>query len=210
MLVRDWVLEINSNNHQKYTNDMAQNDKKVAELIQSIAHKKEHKHRFPVMSGTVVSISESEMTAVVQLNIDDDGVHTENVSINVALQQSDGMYGIPAADSLCLVAEVDGPRRWELLKASEYAKVVIKAGTSIQFNDGSLGGLVELEKLKTNLSKIHDYIKNTLEPGIKSGINGVGAGTAASGSAGAAAFDLALIGQDILFDNMENTKIKQG
>ena len=189
---------------------MGQNDKKVAELIEIIAHKKEHKHRFPVMSGTVVSVSENEMTAVVQLNVDDDGVHTENVSINVALEQTDGMYGIPEADSLCLVAEVDGPSRWELLKASKYQKVIIKAGTSIQFNDGSLGGLVELEKLKANLDKIHDYIKNTLEPGIKSGINGVGAGTAASGSAGATAFDLAMAGQDIVFDDMENTKVKQG
>ncbi len=189
---------------------MGQNDKKVAELIESIAHKKEHKLRFPVMSGKVVSVDEGDMTAVVQLHVDDEDVHTEHISLNVALQQADGMYGIPEEGSHCLVAEVDGPCRWELLKAAKYIKVIIKAGTLIQFNDGGLGGLVELEKLKTNLDKIHDYIKNTLEPGIKNGLTSVGAGTAASGSAGASAFDLALLGQDIVFDDMENTKIKQG
>jgi len=191
---------------------MSQVDKKVIELIDSIAHKREQHLRFPIMSGTIVagSVDEDAMTVTVELSVDDADVPTEAINLNVVLNNVAGAYGIPADGAYCLVAEVDGPDKWELLKASAYTKIVCKADTLIQFNDGSKGGLVEIQKLKDNLKAIHDYIFTTLQPAIASGITAVGAGGAANGATGAANFNTAVAGQDITYEDMENTKITQG
>ena len=81
---------------------------------------------------------------------------------------------------------------------------------AIEFNDGGDGGLVQIQKLKSNLDKIHDYIKNTLEPAIKNGIDAVGVGTGASGPTAAISFNAAVASQDFLYEDMENTKVKHG
>ncbi|MCD6011636.1 MAG: hypothetical protein K0Q79_1498 [Flavipsychrobacter sp.] len=149
---------------------MGQNDKKIAELIDSIAHKRGHGLRIPVMTGKVISVDEAEMTATVELSVDKEGVYTAGININVVLQAVEGMYGIPGADSYCLVAEIDGPGKWELLKANKYTKLYGKVGASevmvkddvIQLNDGGDGGLVKVAELTGQLNDIEDKLNSLI------------------------------------------------
>lgn len=78
---------------------------------------------------------------------------------------------------------------------------------TVTFNGGDHDGLVKLQELKDNLNSIKNYL-SALKSAINTGLNGVGASTAASGAAGAAAFEVAMAGQTINFKNMENDKVK--
>lgn len=173
--------------------------------------------RYPVMTGKIDSVDTDAMTCVVQLTVDD-GVATEDVTLNVVLESKNGFYHVPAAGADCLVLEVDGPGRWELLKASEYDRVYVKGGgkfidvkdAAVLLNGDGKGGLVQIQELKDNLDKLKDYIKNTLEPAISSGLTAVGVGMAANGGTGAASFNTATATQVIVFKDMENKNVKHG
>ena len=185
-------------------------EKEIGDKIRHIANKYKGKLSFPVMSGVVVagSFDADTMTISVIRSVDDEnGQGVPGININVVLNNTGGIYVVPADGADCVICEVDGPDKWELLKASAYTKVIIQASSLVQFNDGSLGGLVEIEKLKDNLKAIHDYIFNILQPAVHTGIAGVSGGYGASG---ATAFNGAIAGQDITFEEMENTKIKHG
>lgn len=78
----------------------------------------------------------------------------------------------------------------------------------VVLNDGSLGGMVKLQELNSNLDQLKSYVE-TMKTAISTGLNAVGASTAASGAAGAAAFDLAMSAALISFQDMENKKVKQ-
>lgn len=78
---------------------------------------------------------------------------------------------------------------------------------TVTLNGGDNKGLVKLQELNDNLNSIKNYI-SALKSAINTGLNGVGASTAASGAAGALAFEGAMAGQMINFKNMENDKVK--
>ena len=197
---------------------MDQLDEQISRDIKRIAGT-DDKSRYPVMSGVVKSVDDVEMTATVLFTNDDESAPTEGVLLNVKTNNTTGAYGIPAAGSDCIVAEIDGDGKWQVIWASKYVQWVVIVGSSkvtvkdglIQFNDGSLEGLPILSKIVANQKAIRDYIKEVLEPAIKATIIGVGAGTSADGP-GAVTTDWipAITGQDMNFENMENTNIKQG
>ena len=156
------------------------------------------------MTGTVISVDSGTMTVVIGMTADLDGsgniMVNNTANIDVTLNNTMGFYGMPSVGADCIVVDADGT--WELLKASKYDGIVM--------NGGALGGLVILEKIVDNLNAIHDYIFNTLQPAIESAFTAVGEGSAASGSAGETSFSTSVAGKDISFEDMENTKIKQG
>lgn len=78
----------------------------------------------------------------------------------------------------------------------------------IVLNGGSLGGLVILEKIKSNLDQLKKYVE-TMKSAVSSGLKAVGAETAANGTTGASAFDGAMASASINFEDMENEKVKQ-
>jgi hypothetical protein len=128
-------------------------DIEAAQLIKRIADKT-NGQRFPVMSGKVKSVDTDEMTCSVVFSVDGDEA-TEGVLLNVKLGNASGFYPIPAVNSDCVVAEVDGPGNlWELLKASSYSKIKI--------NGGLKGGLINIDDLVTRLNNI-EYDINTLK-----------------------------------------------
>lgn len=123
------------------------------------------KDRFPVMSGVVKGIDSDNMQVSVALTVDvtDAGgdVSGETVTnLNVIIGNAGGVYLIPAVGANCIVAEVDGPGQWELLKADAYDKVVVQAGTLVQFNDGSLGGLTKTKELETQINKLNSLVSH--------------------------------------------------
>lgn len=166
---------------------MTQFSKEIAKEIDEIANKRHGGLRFPVMSGTIVSVDEDEMTAVVRLSVDDEDVPTEDICVNVLLENAHGIYGIPPQGAACLVAEVDGPGKWEVLKCSKYTNVYVKAentvfinGTAkIQLRDGSLEGLVIVAPLIEKLNNLENDL-NDLKNDLSSFLASVAASVAAS------------------------------
>ena len=78
----------------------------------------------------------------------------------------------------------------------------------ILLNGGTLGGLVKIQELESNLNALKSYCE-ALKSAVSTGLSAVGESVAASGSAGATAFDGGMAGKSISFESMENEKIKQ-
>jgi hypothetical protein len=119
-----------------------------------------------------------------------------------------GIYGLPAENANCLVAEIDGPGMWEVIKADSYTKVFASASVLMQLNDGSLGGLTKTKVLQTQLNK-----NNALLSHIIAIINGTPVTEPGSGAPSALQIALkAAIATDSVgdFSNIENTKITHG
>lgn len=77
----------------------------------------------------------------------------------------------------------------------------------VVFNGGDNKGLAKVDEIKKNLDAIKNYL-TAMDAAIQTGLNGVGAGMAAAGSAGAGAYSGAMTGQSIVFGDMENAKVK--
>lgn len=196
---------------------MGQQSKKIGDMIYAIAHKYSNTASYPVMSGVVVSVDTAKMTCEVELSTDVEGA-TPGINMNVILECKSGFYHVPQKEAYCLVCEVDGGGKWELLKASAYDRMYMKAGgrfvditnDALLLNGDGKGGLVMIAELKDNLKTLKDYIKNTLEPAIGAGFTGVGASTSANGANGKSAFDGLTKTQTITFKDMENKNVKHG
>lgn len=130
----------------------------------------------------------------------------------------------PKTGSFVTVIDLSGElRELEVIGYSEIEAIDIETGGDINIkckgdtnldcdgtvtlNGGDNKGLVKLQELNDNLNSIKNYI-SALKSAINTGLNGVGASTAASGAAGATAFEGAMAGQTINFKNMENDKVK--
>ena len=103
--------------------------------------------------------------------------------------------------------EVIGYSEIEAIDIKTSGDININCDGTVTFNGGDHDGLVKLQELKDNLNSIKNYL-SALKTAVKTGLNGVGTSTAASGSAGASAFESAMAGQTINFKNMENDKVK--
>lgn len=130
----------------------------------------------------------------------------------------------PKTGSFVTVIDLSGElRELEVIGYSEIEAIDIETGGNINikckgdtnldcdgtvtFNGGDHDGLVKLQELNDNLNSIKNYL-SALKSAINTGLNGVGTSTAASGAAGALAFEGAMAGQMINFKNMENDKVK--
>ena len=75
-----------------------------------------------------------------------------------------------------------------------------------KFNGGELGALVKIEELKENLESLKQYCES-LKSAISSGLQNVGESTAASGTKGKAAFELAMSGKTIDIKDMADNAV---
>lgn len=80
--------------------------------------------------------------------------------------------------------------------------------SGIELNGGKQGGLVKLKELEDNLQQLKDYVE-AMNSAISPALTAIGAGTAASGTAGSSAYDKAMASRHIRLKSMENEKIKQ-
>ena len=112
-----------------------QNAKKAARLIQEIAQGGGSKGiRYPIMSGNVVagSVDTDMGTCTVLMDIDDPVTSgTAGVTINVWLQDANGFMLYPKDESAVLVAEVNGPGMWSIIKCSDLVKVLVTIDNNI-------------------------------------------------------------------------------
>ena len=164
--------------------------------------------RFTVMSGVVTAVNTGDNSCTVKLTCGDDDVPSEGILLNVLLGNMGGVYGMPAENANCIVAEVDGPGMWELLKADSYTNVYASASTLFQFNDGSLGGLTKTKELQTQINKL-----NMLVSHLVTVITGAPVPEPGSGAASAlqAALKAAIAADSVGdFSDIENKKITHG
>lgn len=159
---------------------MGQKDREAAELIESIANKKQGGLRFPVMSGTVVagSVKNDELVCKVQLSIDDDdSTATEGVLLNAVSLNSNGMILYPADGSNVLVAEVDGPgSKLAIIRCSDLVKMQVTIGGTtftiingkVKAEDGAgavlemSGGMFKLSNATGSLGSMIDGLMDDL------------------------------------------------
>lgn len=161
-----------------------------------------------VYSGVVTAVNEGDSSCSVQRTIDDADAVLEDVVLSVRLGNMSGLVLVPAEQADCLVAMVDDGAGYELLKASQYDKVLVTGDTLIQLNDGSLGGLVKVEALVTRLNKLEDDI-NRLKTVFASTWAPVPNDGGAALKAAAATWAAQQL-TDTQRGDIENTKIKQG
>jgi hypothetical protein len=143
-------------------------DKRIGERLRRITHA-DDKTRFPVMSGVVKSVDAGEMTAVVVMSMDDADAPTEEVTLNVITQNTNGVSMIPAVGAHCLVAEVDGPGKWEVLKASSYTKITMKVGAAEVSVDGVTGKFVVKNAGADLGTVLKDYVQHTMQITVATG-----------------------------------------
>lgn len=86
---------------------------------------------FEVISGTMVpgSLNSAEYTISVQPN--DDSRPIEGVTLNTVTNNINGIILYPADGSDVIIASIDGPGEWSLLKASELRKIRLTIGNVI-------------------------------------------------------------------------------
>ena len=170
---------------------------------------------WPIMTGKVKGYNEAENTVSVlftgSANPDNadvvDSIHGD-ITNNVTLENMSGVYMVPAIDSDCLVMNLDSGGMYELIKASSYSQIVIKASSGIQFNDGKLGGLTKTLELQKQLNKLNTLVSHLLQVITSAPIAEPGSGAP---SALQAAFKLAVAADTVGdFSKIENTNIKQG
>lgn len=136
------------------------------------------------------------------------GLEVPDVLLTPADEGADGKLVItPKVGSQVTVADLSGGelRHLAVVHWGEVEKMSLTAG-SIELNGGDNGGMVNIEGLKNNLDALKKYVE-ALKDAIGEGFNSVGASTAASGPNGKMAFEMAMEGESINFEDMEDTKI---
>lgn len=119
-----------------------------------------------------------------------------------------GLLIAPAVGSFVLVADLSGGKMTSLVitQYSQIDSITLDADTTITINGGNNGGLVIAQRVQDSLNSLKQYCED-LKSAITTGINNIGAGSSANGATGKAAFETAMAGKTITFDNIENTNI---
>lgn len=154
----------------------------------------------------LVSIFPAE---VVSVNLDEysidvkpiEGAEILDVRLKAGIDEvKEGMVEIPKVGSFVLIALIGNDKNTAVvLKTSEVEETLI--------NGGEKGGIPINSIILENMNQIKDYL-TALKAAVESGLTAVGVGAAANGPAGSAVFTNAMAGQDINYEDMEDTKIK--
>lgn len=142
-------------------------------------------------------------TCTVQRLFDD--MELEEVRLNCHSTENEGVVIVPETGSMVLITSIDG-RCWFVSQCSKVEKITIDATDKIIFNGGNNNGLVKIEELKRNLDTLKRYVLG-MKSAVATGLNAVGAGTAADGANGRLTFNSAMIPYSINFEDMEDTKV---
>lgn len=121
-----------------------------------------------VLSGVVKTANAGDNTVDVVLTGDGDAVEVLN---NVVVGNVAGMYAIPEDGADCEVAELDGPGKWTMIRASKYKKWYAKAGgkfvditdSVVLLNGDGNGGLVKVKECADKIKAVEQLVNNILQ-----------------------------------------------
>lgn len=180
----------------------------MSEMIEVIRAAVKRMVRPDLVIGKVTKFDSNNWTIDVELN---EGSKVDEVTIRAVL--NDGATGIfiePKVGSYVLCALNDGKiENLSCLQFSEIVNMKLLPEEELFLRGDTHGGLVILEKLKTNIDQLKQAYE-TLKNGTVAGFNAVGVGSAANGPGGATAFQSATASVNIQFQDMENKKVKHG
>lgn len=153
-----------------------------------------------VVVGRVRSVDWSNKTCEVEV---EDGYDRLNVRLLATEGNSPNAHVMkPKLHSEVLVEMVeDNPAMTRVCAYTEVDEMWLRGD--------AFGGLVKLAEVQHNLDELKAYVE-AMNTAVSAGINAVGESTSASGSAGSAAYDLAMAPQSINFQDMENPNVKHG
>lgn len=151
----------------------------ISDIIQQLAGT-EKVDTIYIFEGTVISVNEGDRTCVVDpLSASFEGEITD---VYLSAQPNDGIIQIPAIDSVVKVMVCMGIDFPFVIQFSDLDKVVILAETSIQFNDGSFGGIVKVQELVDKINRLENKVNsiiNTFNMHVHSGVQ-TGGGSSAT------------------------------
>jgi hypothetical protein len=146
-------------------------DKKISDEVRRVAHA----GAIEVLSGKVLSVDVTAMVAIVVLTRDASNGETEEDGgavpclLNMVTSNGNGVSMIPAVGAHCIVAEVDGPGKWEVLKASSYTKITMKVGAAEVSVDGVTGKFVVKNAGADLGTVLKDYVQHTMQITVATG-----------------------------------------
>jgi len=100
--------------------------KNAAKIKNGLQHLSNRPHE--IMSGTVVSVNEDAATMSVLLT--DYDANVDNVLLNGVSDNLNGLLLIPSVNSNVVIASIDGPGEYTLVRASNIDKALINIGTT--------------------------------------------------------------------------------
>ena len=141
---------------------MSQLEKNIAQQIRTIANCRQQ-NSFPIMSGKVVagSVDDGNCVCSVVLSVDDADSPTEEVLLNVVLQNGLGFFLLPADGADVLVAELDGPGKYGILQASAYENVSFNGNSTIKFQTSDLQVFMGLGEIRVKKGTQGMFIDGT-------------------------------------------------
>jgi hypothetical protein len=167
--------------------------------------------KYEIFSGEVKTVNESETTIDVDV---DEGVTVFGVRLKCIIDNTDGMYIVPAVGSIVTFAQIDGGQDYQLIQASKIDKVLITienstleiTNTGFKFNGGNLNGLVKIAPLVNKLNAIENKV-NALVLFSSTHVHaGVTSGSSSTGTPTPPVTGTLTPTQQA---DLENTKIKQ-
>ena len=140
-------------------------------------------------------------------NVELEGITLTDVRLRAVVNgENSKILVTPKTDSYVLVVDLAGNlSQLAVVGYSEVEKIEVDTDKII-FNGGNNNGLVKIEELKRNLDTLKNYIM-ALQSAVSNGLASVGSGTAANGATGEEAFNFAMTGRSINFEDMENANI---
>lgn len=150
----------------------------LSDIIETLAGTKGN-NKISVIEGTVISVSEANRTCIVDPLADNYQGQIEEVYLSA--QPNDGLIQIPAIGSVvkvCVCMGIDFPF---IIQFSDLDKVIIFTDTSIQFNDGSFGGIVKVQSLVDKINALENKVNSiisTFNTHVHSGVT-TGSGSSA-------------------------------
>lgn len=167
---------------------------KVREALASFMEEKQPQQ---VELGQVAAVDAQAQTCDVQV-----AAGYVHYGVRLTPVQGADTYVLPKVGSWVAILPIDGSAElWCVAMFSELDTIVLRGG--------GFGGMVKIEELRQSLDSIQQYCE-ALSSAVSTALSAVGSGSAASGPAGAAAFQNAMAGRSIDIKDMENTEVTHG
>ena len=115
------------------------------------------KEKVYAKTGVVSNVNESARLCDVTPN--DGSPIVYNVRLQVVKDATTGFVQIPKSGTECVITFINRSTA-VLVSCKEITKLIVDADTIIQFNGGSLGGMVKINDLVTKLNNIETDINN--------------------------------------------------
>lgn len=113
-----------------------------------------------LIDGKITSVDEDNFTCEIQVLT----TTFSGVPLRVLIGSQASVYEIPVIGTSCLISFRDSDiQRPQIMSIDQVDTLKINCVSLVEFNGGSLGGLVKVEDLVTRLNDIEDLVNDLIE-----------------------------------------------